>query len=165
MYYAIDFQVKGYCPDLDLESNFENCHILVSEDLRDALPYLYEKHFDVPYKELGWWLEPGAREWMKEMEDKWMHNQLDLTEVYKDSEFLASLSDKYADYSSVDIDTLRDEFEDEIRDELYSLSNDELRDLYEYSDSVDYTIEDSSGNVLASGYVDLPELDEEEDDD
>ena len=45
------------------------------------------------------------------------------------------------------------------------LSTEELRELYEYDDSVDYTIEDEDEYVVAFGSVDLPEIEDEEEDD
>lgn len=164
MNYSVSYSFTGNCSDIDLYETLDSGQVIVSEDLRDALPYLYEKHFGVPYRELGWWLEPGAKEWVKEIEDKWLHNKLDLSELYKNEEFLNSLADKYSDRIDEDtIEDLRDEFEDMIRDELSDLENDELKELYEWDDSVNYTIEDSEGNIIASGWVCLPDLDEEED--
>lgn len=166
MNYSVSYRFTGCCPDIDFYEDLDSGEVLVSEDLRDALPYLYEKHFGVPYRELGWWLEPGAKEWVKEIEDKWFHNKLDLSEVYKDTEFLASLAQKYSTQINEDtVEDLKDDFEMMLRDELDYLDNDELKDLYEYDDTIDYTIEDEDGNIIASGYVDLPELEEDEEDD
>ena len=166
MNYSVSYIFTGCCPDIDFYETLDSGEVLVSEDLRDALPYLYEKHFGVPYRELGWWLEPGAKEWVREIEDKWFHNKLDLSEVYKDTEFLASLAQKYSTQINEDtIEDLKDDFEMMLRDELDYLDNDELKDLYEYDDTVDYTIEDEDGNIIASGYVDLPELEDDEEDD
>ena len=166
MNHVIGYTFVGYCNDIDFYENLDSGEILISEDLRDALPYLYEKHFGVPYRELGWWLEPGAKEWVKEIEDMWLHNKLDLSDLYKDEDFLNSLVEKYSDQINEDtINDLQDEFEDLLRDELDYLDNDELKELYEYDDSVNYTIEDGHGNIVASGFVSLPELDEDEEED
>ena len=166
MNYSVSYHFTGKCPDVDVYETLESGQVLISESLEDALPYLFEKHFGVPYRELGWWLEPGAKEWVKEIEYKWMHNQLDLSEVYKDKEFLEELALKYSYQIDEDtIDDLKDEFEERIREEFDLLNNDELKELYEYDDSVNYTIEDDDENVIAEGYVYLPDLDEDEEED
>lgn len=164
MYYELSGHLVGYCQDIDFQQNLYTKRVLVSEDLKDALPYLYEKHFGVPYDELSWWFEKGAKEWVKEIEDKWFHNQLDLSELYKDKDFLSDLSSEYMDSDNLDIDDLKDDFEDSLRYELEMLSNEELKELYEYSSSVDYDILDDDDNVIEFGSVDLPELEEEEED-
>lgn len=165
MYHTVSYNFTGFCPDVDFQYTLESGTVTIAEDLRDAIPYLYEKHFGVPYRELGWWLEPGAREWMKDIEDKWFHNQLDLSEVYKDEEYLQELAQEYYSVSVENIDDMKDEFEDALKDELENLSNEELKELYEYDDSVDYTIEDDDDHVVAFGFVYLPDLDEDEEDD
>lgn len=171
MYYNISTGLVGYCEALDYTSSNETGYtVSVSEDLRDAIPYLYEKHFGVPYRELGWWLEPGAKEFVKDLEDKWMHNKLDLSEVYKDEEFLKLLSEKYASYSTEALEQIKEDFEDELRWKLDLLSLKELKLLQEeYGDTIDYDIYDSDDNVVDYGYVDLPddydEEDEEDEDD
>ena len=165
MYYTVSYTFTGVCPIVDFQHTLESGDVVVSDDLWNAIPYLYEKHFGVPYKELGWWLESGAREWMKEIEDKWLHNQLDLSEVYKDQDYLNELAKQYYTVSVEDIEDMKDEFEDALRDELDLLSTEELRELYEYDDSVDYIIEDDNECVVAFGSVDLPEIEDEEEDD
>lgn len=54
------------------------------DDLDTYIRYAYEKKFGVPYRELGWWLEPGAKEFVKELEADWAHNKLDFHEAYRD---------------------------------------------------------------------------------
>lgn len=166
MNYSVNYTFTGKCPDIDLYEKLELGQVLISEDLRDAIPYLYQKHFGIPYAELGWWLEPGAKEWLKEIENKWMHNQLDLSEVYKDKEFLKELCLKYSNQINEDtLDDLKDEFEDKIQDELDYLDRTELVELYEYDDKVNYIIEDHNENIIAEGYVYLPDLDDEDEED
>lgn len=168
MYYTVGCAIYGVCPAIDYSKQLKGEIITVMEDLRDALPYLYEKHFGKEYGELSWYLEPGAKEFVKDLEDKWMHNKLDLSEVYKDEEFLKSLAERYSTQLSREcIEDIQDEFEDMLRDELTYLDTDELKELYEYDDTVDYDIEDEDGNIIAIGFVCLPDLeddDEEEDD-
>ncbi len=164
MYRTINYAFVGVCPDIDFQYKLESGTILVYEDLNDALPYLYEKHFGIPYSELSWYLEPGAKEWVKELEDKWMHNELDLSEVYNDEEFIASLSEENTHLSESTIEDMKDELEDAIEEELDCLSVSELKELYDEDDVIRYTIEDDNGNVIAGGFVIVPEPDDEEDD-
>ena len=160
MYYEVPSGLVGYCEALDYQSQLDDSCKLVSEDLKDALPYLYEKHFGKPYKELGWWLEDGAEEFVKGLEDKWLKNELDLSEVYKDEDFLKSLA---TEYTKDQLYNAQCEMEDEIIDELYSLSTDELRDLInDYGDEIEYVIYDTDDKMVAWGEVSVPELDEEE---
>ena len=96
MNYEIEVSAVGYCEALGEYYPASYSKKLVQEDLKDALPYLYEKEFGTPYRELGWWLIPGAKEFVKDLEDKWNKNKLDLSYLYKNKDFLATLVPKYS---------------------------------------------------------------------
>jgi hypothetical protein len=49
----------------------------------------------VDYKELGWWLEPGAKEFVKALEEQWFYNKIDTVKLYADYNFKDYLKDKY----------------------------------------------------------------------
>lgn len=54
------------------------------EDLEDIKRYFYNKKYSKCYDNLNWYLEDGAIEYMKEIENNWMHNKIDTNEIYKD---------------------------------------------------------------------------------
>ena len=161
--HVFNYKVRGYCADIDFEEDLISGQVVISEDLKDALPYLYEKHFGIPYNELGWWLEPGAQEFVKDLEDKWFHNKLDLSEVYCDEEFLNKLVSENAGRFDMNLNDVVYEFEDMLRDELYGLCKSEIEDLYEYDDEVSYVIYDAFDNEIYQGWMSLPDLEDFED--
>ena len=165
MYYTVRCSLYGNCADINYREVVDGSKIIINEDIRDVISYLYEKHFGVPYRELGWWLEPGAKEFVKELEDKWWKNELDVSKIYADEEYLKELATERALFSEEDLEDAQDYFEESLRSELDDLEQDELEDLWNFNITVDYTIEDEEVNVLAVGFVDLPELKEDEEDD
>ena len=163
MYYALGLGIYGYCRALDYQEELQDADLLISEDLRDALPFLYKKHFGVEYKELGWWLIPGAREWVKEMEDKWFHNQLDLHDLYKDPEFLEELRTAIYSLNYDEIEDMVSDFEMSLEGELNSMDSDEIKELYdEEGPTIDYDIVTEDDEVIYCGSVWLPDLEEED---
>jgi len=67
------------------------------EDLQDIFEYMFEKEYNKPYNELGWYLEPNAKELYKEVEDLWLHNALDTFELYNhDYNFQTFIMNKHS---------------------------------------------------------------------
>ena len=67
------------------------------EDLEDIKRYLYERRYSRSYDSLGKYLEPGSVEFLKDIEDKWLHNKLDTSEIYKDKDIYLYHAQKIAD--------------------------------------------------------------------
>lgn len=69
----------------------------VHESLQDVIEYKYYKHYNKPYHPLAWYLEDGAKEFVKGIEDSWLNNTLDMWEIYSDYGFCDWLKEKYED--------------------------------------------------------------------
>lgn len=161
MRYKVTAIIHKECYELDIEEDIE-VESYVEEDLKMLIAYFYQKHFGVPYKELGWWLEEGAKEFVKDIEDKWMHNEIDSFELMRDNDFLEFIKENYM--ADVDEDTLEDELDTlryEVLDTLDDMTTDELENLSYY---VDYSV--SCGDVYKSRSIDIEDIieyrDEEE---
>lgn len=83
---------------IELPSNCAiNYTYLVDIGMNDFIGYLFEKKYNRSYDDLGWWLEDGAKEYIKELEFAYMHNTLDTYKYIRDPEFISWLTDKYYD--------------------------------------------------------------------
>ena len=102
--------------DDDYDTAIGTVHYTVTEDIKDIVPWLYEQHFGVPYRELGWWLEPGAKEFVKKIEDDYWHNRLDTYPIYHDYHFFEWLKERQKDSQEV-YDLIKEEIEN-LKDEL-----------------------------------------------
>ena len=165
MYYSTNYYIKGYCEPLNITKTLKKDSITIAEDLNDIITYLYEKHYNIPYDELSWYLEPGAKEFVKDIEYRWLHNTLDTTSICQDKDFVKSLLLKECELSTDDLDDLKIKFETFIDKKLQSLDDQTIRDLYSScGDGVEYTIYSESKigtQILNNGLVLLPELDEQ----
>jgi hypothetical protein len=79
------------------ENSVVDYEYTVQESLQDVIEYKYYKKYDKPYHPLAWYLEDGAKEFVKEIEDAWLHNTLDMYAIYSDYDFYDWLKDKYED--------------------------------------------------------------------
>lgn len=69
----------------------------VSENLQDIIEYLYKLTFHKDYGPLNWYLEDGAKEFVKQLEKDWWSNKLDTFTLYEDFHFKDWLTERYAD--------------------------------------------------------------------
>lgn len=69
----------------------------VEQGFDDILHYLYQQKFNKKYAELSWYLEPGAKEAVKEWEAAWMGNELKYYDYYTSMNysFVDWLKDEY----------------------------------------------------------------------
>ena len=66
------------------------------EDLEDIKRYFYERKYSRDYDSLGRYLEPGSAEFLKDIEDKWLHNKLDTDSIYKEKDIYMYHANKIA---------------------------------------------------------------------
>ena len=121
MKHGINVKVWCSCSAFNIDG-YETFDICIDENLQDIIAFLYYKKYDKPYNELSWYLEEGAREFVKDIEDQWLHNTLDTFSLYKDEEFLEFLSECYTDeLDEEQLEDLMEEFKDKVKDELDDL--------------------------------------------
>ncbi len=151
-----EFQIRAECIALDTNYYRDGCVVIDTSDIKTLIPYLYEKHFGKKYNELSWYLEEGAREFVKDIEDKWMHNQL---EVEEDSEFLNKYFENHKDEI---VEKYAEDIKDEITEELEALSDKELKELDDdYMGFISFDL--YLDNEYVGDYdVDIPEYDDSE---
>lgn len=83
------------------------------EDLEDIKRYFYEKKYSREYDSLGRYLEPGSVEFLKDIEDKWLHNKLDTDKIYKEKDIYLYHANKLAEdlYFQQDEDEYYDDYD------------------------------------------------------
>lgn len=66
------------------------------EDLEDIKRFFYERKYSRKYDSLGRYLEPGSVEFLKDIEDKWLHNKIDTDSIYKEKDIYLYHANKIA---------------------------------------------------------------------
>jgi hypothetical protein len=68
----------------------------INENIQDIIEYLFEEEYHCKYMYHSWYLEDGAREFVKNLHTLWNNNSLDTMSLYtQDSKFKQWLSEKY----------------------------------------------------------------------
>lgn len=109
MYVKVKKDIVLECQDLDTYDVVTE-DVTVGENFDDVLAYLYQKKYNKEYNELSWYLEDGAKEFVYDLEDKWLHNDIDTFDIYHNEEFLDFLNSHTK--VEIDDDTLEDVFYD-----------------------------------------------------
>ena len=157
MRYKVKGTIHRECLELGMQDEFEIIDT-IDEDLRMLVAYFYEQHFNKPYNELSWYLEPGAKEFVKEVENKYWHNEIDSFALARDDKFIEFLSNNYeCDFDENLLDEELDNYREEILDELRDLTLEELRDLPHW---IDYEV--YSTNYYRGDTIDIEEFIEDE---
>lgn len=74
----------------------------VQEILQDITEYLFEEEYGMPYLYSSWFLEEGAREFVKNIETLWTTNNLDAASLYtNDGKFISWLTNKYEEHAKI----------------------------------------------------------------
>lgn len=68
---------------------------LVQPNFQDILEYEYENKFRKKYAVLSWYLETGSKEFVKELESRWLKNKIDTGLLYQDYDFIDWLKNRY----------------------------------------------------------------------
>ena len=163
--------IEFECPAID-EYDTKYLEVPIEENFDTIKAYLFEKRYEVPYTDTTWLIEKDAREFMRDLEDKWNHNEIDTFSLYRDEDFLEFVrKHERIDIDQDELDDMFEDFFDECRDKLiYQFSRQELEDL---RDEYNYGIEVNGyyDNWNRSSDIDIDELiednfdDEEEEED
>jgi hypothetical protein len=78
-------------------SSITNYSYYVEETLQDIIEFYYLQKYNKQYLELGWWLEDGAKDFVKNIEQQWWHNKINTVCLYADYDFIDFLKTKYYD--------------------------------------------------------------------
>lgn len=126
-----------YTVHVDIDDDIE--YDYVSEfvcplDIKDIIIYEYKNKYNEAFKEMSWWLLPGAKEFVKELENAWLHNQIDEFKYKNNSEFIEMLKDIHKN------EIYRQEKEELNVDDI--LKYDEREETYYYDDEEYFSKED-----------------------
>lgn len=131
MVYSITVKVRCECDGLNMWED-KDYDVSFTEDLDDVIAYLFYKRYGKYYNELSWYLEEGAREFVKGIEDSWNANTFDAFSLYHDPEFLEFIRTvKFDDYeiSEDDLEEVLEDWKEDIEDELDGMTKDDLQYL------------------------------------
>ena len=91
---------------------------VVETTLQDFVEYFYFKHYNKEYQSLSWYLEEGAKEFVKSIEDDWMHNRIDEFALMNDRDFKKFLKHKYSYAIEREYLTLNENSFEDIKQEM-----------------------------------------------
>lgn len=67
----------------------------IQSNIQDIIEYEYENKFRKKYDALSWYLESGAKEFVKDLENKWFSNKIDTIAMFQDFKFIDWLKERY----------------------------------------------------------------------
>jgi len=84
------------CTEYPLEDDSFDYTYYVDISLQDIIEYLFKEKYEKDYNPLSWYLEDGAREFVKDIEDSWLKDEIDEYGMLQDLSLRTFLKDKYA---------------------------------------------------------------------
>lgn len=72
-----------------------NYEYTIQSNIQDIIEYEYENKFRKKYDALSWYLESGAKEFIKDLENKWFSNKIDTVAMFQDFKFIDWLKERY----------------------------------------------------------------------
>jgi len=180
VYNCFSKHVEFSCDDLNMQDEFD-VDIYTQENFKDILAYYFEKKYEVPYTETSWVLEKDAREFVRDLENRWLNDEIDTFTLYHDESFLNFLKHRNLENDWRENEQLDDAYRDFLSDcewEARALSKSELKELIDMcwgSIKVNVVIDGESKDFMPDEldleeiydeeYGDEDEEDEEEDED
>lgn len=94
MRYTLYFTYTGTYEDIDV--SFKDFAYTVNENLDDIIDFYFLKEYGKKYKDsTNWYLEKGAKEFVKNLETLWFKNEIDTWKLYHDYDFISYLKEEY----------------------------------------------------------------------
>lgn len=100
----------------------------ITENIDDVIAYLFEERYGKPYDEMTWFFEKGAKDFVKDIKDRWYSNEFDALGLYSQPEFIEFLGKRYEGTDTEDYDLLS-EVVDDVQYALSDMSESELKSL------------------------------------
>ena len=100
-------------PQFDFDEMYS---YVVDTTLQDYVEYFFKQEYRKEYNPLAWYLEDNAREFVKDIENKWMHNELDEMSLSNDVSFRKFLKKKYK--HDIEREYLSEHTFEELKDEM-----------------------------------------------
>lgn len=156
MNYSITLKVYCECDGLDMHDE-KDYELPIQENLDDVKAYLFFKKYGKCYNELSWALEPGAREFVKEIEDSWNANTFDSFSLYHDQEFMEFIRDViYDDYELTEeqLEDLVEEYKEDIDSELGGMSKEDIQYLNDaWGPELEFWVGSVRGDIDLDEYI------------
>lgn len=93
--YDQDDILQDIADGIDFVSENGSFYYKITENIRDIVHYLFYKKYNKKFNDLSWFLEEGARDFVKDIEHQWWKNEFDSFKLYHDDDFLEFLKDEY----------------------------------------------------------------------
>ena len=82
----------------DLKFYPEPYTLLIDEELDDICEYYFYKNYGVHYlNNLAWYQQPNAREFIRDIADRYRRNEIDTLTLYREPDFQEQLKETYHD--------------------------------------------------------------------
>ena len=91
----LDYVVTCYSDEFSEDDSTEDYSYLVDLTLQDIIEYLFKEKYEKDYNPLSWYLEDGAREFVKDIEDSWLRDDIDEWGLLHDLHLKDFLKEKY----------------------------------------------------------------------
>lgn len=93
---SLTYYASISCTEYPLEDDSFDYTYYVDISLQDIIEYLFKEKYEKDYNPLSWYLEDGAREFVKDIEDSWLKDEIDEYGMLQDLSLRTFLKDKYA---------------------------------------------------------------------
>lgn len=91
----LDYYVSFYSDEFDEDDRESYYTYEVDLSLQDIIEYLFKEKYCKEYNPLSWYLEDGAREFVRDVEDSWLRDDIDEYGMLQDLHLREFLKDKY----------------------------------------------------------------------
>lgn len=126
MKHVLYFTIDDYYDEYHIkEYEYE---YIVDIGLEDVKEYYYEKKFNKPFDEMSYRLDAECKEFVKDIEEKWLKNKVDELALILDYKFINWLKEKY--YPLALREAAKNVIEEEIDEEIDAMCS--CLNAYEY---------------------------------
>lgn len=89
------YNVSVECDEFPEEDDYFTHEYFVDVSCQDIVEYLYFERYEKYWNPLSWYLEEGAREFVKDIEDSWLRDDIDEYGMLRDLSLKDFLKSKY----------------------------------------------------------------------
>ena len=94
---SLPYKVTYCCSEFEEDDYVDSYLYDIDVSLQDIVEYAFESNYLIEYDPLKWYLEKGSREFVNNIENKYMRNEIDEHELSQDKSFIEFLKNKYKD--------------------------------------------------------------------
>lgn len=119
----LPFDVTVSCDEYPFNDDHFTYDYCVDVECQDIVEFIYKDAYGKEWNPLSWHLEKGARELVKDIEDSWLRDDIDIYAMLQDLPLRDFLKNKYSDeVERICIkqhrEYLQDTYESQIQDDL-----------------------------------------------